>query len=124
MTLEVSKGCEASSQMKQGPRAFSMFPIGDSDIHISCEESSEHAFEQLLGNPASFRVSVSSGPFALRTQIPCPTHIPIAERILLLRCLGKVGIPLESKPGNQLSCPVPLWYSEVFLIVAVTSWSL
>ena len=53
-----------------------------------------------------------------------PSHIPIREGILLLRCFWKVGIPLESKPGNQLSCPVQLWLLEVFLIVAVTSWSL
>ena len=31
------------------------------------------------------------------------SYIPLAERRLLLRCLWKVGIPLESKPGNQLS---------------------
>ena len=110
--------------MNQGPRAFSRFPIADSDIHISCEENDEPAFEPLLGNPASFQVSTSWGPFPLRKQSPCPTHIPIAERILLLRCFWKVGIPLESKPGNQLSCPVHLLYPELFFLVAVTSWSL
>ena len=110
--------------MKQGPRAFSRFPIADSDIHISCEENDEPAFEPLLVNPASFRVSTSQDPFPLRKQTQRPTHIPIAERILLLRCFWKVGIPLESKPGNQLSCPVHFWYTEPFLIVAVTSWFL
>ena len=110
--------------LKQGHRAFSRFPIADSDIHISCEENDEPAFEPLLVNPASFRVSTSRGPFPLRNQTPCPTHIPIAVRILLFRFLWKVGIPLESKPGNQLLCPVHFWDTELFLIVAVTSWSL
>ena len=32
-----------------------------------------------------------------------PSHIPTSERNLFLRRLQKVGIPLESKPGNQLS---------------------
>ena len=32
-----------------------------------------------------------------------PSHICIAEGILLLSCLWKVGLPLQSKPGNQFS---------------------
>ena len=43
-----------------------------------------------------------------------PSHIPIAERSLLLRCLWKVDIPLESKPGNQLSSLDDLGYTELF----------
>ena len=110
--------------MRQGPRALSRFSISDSDIHISCEEKDKPAFEPLQGNLAVFPVSTSRGPFPLRKQTLCPTHIHIAERILLLRCLWKVGIPLEYKPGNQPSCRVHVWYMELFLIVAVTSWSL
>ena len=110
--------------MRQGPRAFPRFSTVDLDIHISCHEKDETAFEPLQGNPAFFRVSTSHCPFPIQKQTLCPTHIPIAERILLLRCLWKVGIPLELNPGNQLSCRVHLWYMELFLIVAVTSWSL
>ena len=35
------------------------------------------------------------------------------ERGLLLRYMWKVGIPLESKPGNQLSCRDDLGYMEL-----------
>ena len=89
--------------MRQGTRAFSRFSTSDSDIHISCEEKDEPAFEPLQGNPAFFRVNTSHCPFPIRKEILGPTHIPIAERILLLSCLGKVDISLVSKPDNQLS---------------------
>ena len=42
-----------------------------------------------------------------------PSHLPIVERSLLLRCMWKVGIPLELKPGNQLSCRDDLGYTEL-----------
>ena len=44
---------------------------------------------------------------------PGPSHIPTAERKLFLRCLWKVGIPLQSKPGNQLSSGDDLRYTEL-----------
>ena len=40
--------------MRQGPRVFSRFSIGDSDIHISCEEKDEPAFEPLQVSSAFF----------------------------------------------------------------------
>ena len=43
------------------------------------------------------------------------SHIHIAERRLLLRCLWKVGIPLDSKPGNHLSSRDDFWYTELSL---------
>ena len=61
------------------------------------------AFKPLQENPASIQVMASRCPFQLRQQTQGPSHIPIAEGSLLLRCLWKVGIPLQSKPGNQLS---------------------
>ena len=39
----------------------------------------------------------------LRQQIQGPSHIPIAEGSLLLRCLWNVVLTLQSKTGNQLS---------------------
>ena len=63
----------------------------------------EPAFQPLQGNPAFFQVRASQSPFHLRQQIQGPSHIAIAERSLLLRCLWKLGLPLQSKPGNQLS---------------------
>ena len=32
-----------------------------------------------------------------------PSHIPIAVGSLLFRCLFKVGLPVQLKPGNQFS---------------------
>ena len=49
----------------------------------------------------------------MRQQIQGSSHIPIAEGSLLLRCLSKVGIPLQSKPGNQLSSQDDLGCMEV-----------
>ena len=71
------------------------------------------------GNPALFRVRVSQCPFQLRPQSQGPSHIPIAERSLVLRGLRKVGIPLESKPGNQLSSLVDLGYMELFHVAVL-----
>ena len=89
--------------MRQGPRTFSRFSTSDSDIHISCEEKDQAACEPLQGNLAFFRVSTSHCPFPIRKQTLGSTHIHIAERILLLKCLWIVRIPLVSKPDNQPS---------------------
>ena len=90
-------------ELRQGPRTFSGVSTGDSDIPSSSDMIDEPAFKPLQGNLAFFRVRASRCPFHLRQQTQGPSHIPIAERSLLLRCLCKVGIPLESNPGNQLS---------------------
>ena len=63
----------------------------------------EPAFKPLQGNPAFFRVRASRCPFHLRQQTQCPSHLPIAEGSLPLWSLRKVGLPLLSKPGNQLT---------------------
>ena len=69
----------------------------------SCELIDEPEFKPLWGNSAFFSVRASQGPFLLRPETQCPSHIPIAEGKLLLRCLWKVGLPLPENPGNQLS---------------------
>ena len=121
--LSIFKKCQASSpfeavnstclsrcqrdvrhvQMSRRPRAFSSISTGDSDIPSTCEVNDEPAFKPLQGHPSFFRVRKSRCPFHLRQQTHCPTHIPIAEESLLLRCLWKVGLLLQSKPGNQIS---------------------
>ena len=83
--------------------AFSRVTTWDSDIPSSCEMKHEPEFKPLQGNPAFFLVRVSRGPFHLRQETQCPSHIPIAEGKLHLRCLWKTGSPLQSKTGNQLS---------------------
>ena len=105
--------------MRQGSRAFSRFSTSDSDIHISFEEKDEPAFEPLQCNPAFFLVSTSHCPFPIQKQTLGPTHIPIIERILLLKCLWKVGIPLVSKPDNQVSFQEVLGYMELSSICCV-----
>ena len=90
-------------QKRQGNRAFSRVSPGVSDIPSSCEMKDEPAFKPLQGNPAFFQIGVSLCPFHFRQRTQGPSHIPIAEGSLLLRCLWKVGLPLQLKPGNQLS---------------------
>ena len=90
-------------QMRQVTRAFSMLSTGDSDVPSSCEIKHDPVFKPLQGNPAFFLVMASQCPFHLRQQTHGPSHVPIVEGSLLLRCLWKVGLPLQSKPGSQLS---------------------
>ena len=61
----------------------------------------ESAFKPLQGNPAFFWVRASRGPFHLRQKTQSPSHLPISEGRLLLRCLLKVGLHLQSKTGSH-----------------------
>ena len=82
-------------QMRQRPTAFSRVSTKDSDIPSSCEMKTEPAFKPLQGNPTLFVVSESRYPLHLRQQTQGPSHMPIAEGRLLLRCLWKVGLPVQ-----------------------------
>ena len=101
-------------EMRWRPRAFSRVSTGDSDIPSSCQVKDEPAFKSLQANPAFFRVRESRCPFHLRQQTQGPSHIPIAERNLLLRCLWKVGIPLNLEPENQVSSRDDLGYMKLY----------
>ena len=81
--------------------AFSMISTGDSDIPSSCEMKDEPAFKALQGKPAFFWVRASRGPLYLRQKTQSRSHITISEGRLLLRCLWKAGLPLQSKTGNH-----------------------
>ena len=59
----------------------------------------------LQGNLDFFRIRASRGPFRLKHKTQGPSYIHIAKGKLLLRCLWKDGLPLQSKTGNQLSRP-------------------
>ena len=122
--LSCQRNVRPPVEMRQGARAFSRVSTGDSDIPSSWEMQDEPDFKLLQGNPALFQVRASRCPFHLRPQTQGPSHILIAERSLLLRCLRKVGIPLVLKPGNQLSSRVDLECTELFRVDAVTSGSL
>ena len=67
--------------------SFSRVSTGDSAIPSSCEMKYEPAFEPLQGNTAFFGVRASRGPLHLRQKTQSPSHIPISEGRLLLRCL-------------------------------------
>ena len=90
-------------QMRWRTTAFSWVSTRDSDIPSSCEMKHEPEFKPLQGNRAFFWVRVLRGPFHLRQETNSPSHIPIAEGKLHLRCWWKVGSNLQSKTGNQPS---------------------
>ena len=81
-------------KMMLGPKSFSRDCTEDSDIVLSCEMKNEVAFKPLQGNPTFFRVRESRYPLNVRQQIQGPSHIPIADGRLLLRCLWEGGLPL------------------------------
>ena len=90
-------------QMRWRLSAVSRVSTGDSDNPSSCEMKDEPEFKPLRGNPTLFRVRASWGKFHLRQKTQGPSQIPIAEGKLHLMFLWKVGSPLPSKTGNQLS---------------------
>ena len=81
-------------QMSQFPRVFSRVFTGHSDIPSSCEMKDESAFKPLQGNRDLFQVRAFQCLFHFRQQTQGPSHIPIAEGSLLLRCLWKVDLLL------------------------------
>ena len=92
--LEVSSDVRPPVQMRLQPRAFSRDSTENSNITLSCEMKDEPAFKLLKGNPTFFRVRESRYPPHVRQQIQGPSHIPIAEGRLLVRCLWEGGLPL------------------------------
>ena len=75
--------------------SFSRFSTRDSYIDLSCARKGEPGFKPLQGNPSFFRVTASRGPLYLREHTQGPSHVPIAEGRVLLRCLWKFGLPLQ-----------------------------
>ena len=71
------------------------------------------AFKPLHGKPAFFWFRASRGSFHLRQKRKSPSHIPISEGRLLLTCLWKVGLRLQSKTGNH-SQPEKIWCARNF----------
>ena len=82
-------------QMRLGSRAFSRDGPEYSDIPLYGEMKDEPAFKPLQGNPTFFQVRQSQYPLHVRQQIQGPSHIPIAEGRLLMRCLWEGGLPLS-----------------------------
>ena len=67
----------------------------------------------LQGNLDFFLIRASRGPFRLKHKTQGHTHIHIAKGNLLLRCLWKDGLPLQSKKGNHLSSPDDMWCPDL-----------
>ena len=59
----------------------------------------------LHGYLVFFLIRASRGPFHLKHKTQGPSHIHIPKGKILLRCLWKDGLPLQSETGNQLSSP-------------------
>ena len=104
------------AEMMLGTNAFSRVFTEDSVIPSSWEIQDKPAYMALQGNPALCRVRAPRTPFHLRPQIQGSSHIPRAERSLLLCCFWRVGIPLESKLGNQLSSRV-IWGTQTSVVL-------
>ena len=82
-------------QMRWRTTAFSKVSTEDSVIPSSYEIKNEPAFKPLQGNPTLFLVRESRYPLHLRQKTQGPSHIPIAEGRLLLRCLWQFGLPVQ-----------------------------
>ena len=82
-------------QLSRGTRVFSSVSKEDSDLPSSCEMKDEPASKPFLGNLPIFSVREFQYPLHLRQQTPGPSHIPIADGRLFLRCLWKVGLPVQ-----------------------------
>ena len=78
-------------EMRRGTTAFSKVSTGDSDIPSPCEIQDDPAFQSLQGNPALFRVRASRCPFQLGQHTQDLSYIPIAEKLLVLRCCRKLA---------------------------------
>ena len=102
-----------SVQKRLRTMALTRVSTGDSDIPLSCEMNDVPAFKALQGKPAFFWVRASQCLLYLRQNTQSHSHIPISERRLLLRCLWKAGLPLQSKTRNH-SHPQTVWVSRKF----------
>ena len=90
-------------QMTLTPTDFSRVSTRDSDMSSSCEMKHAPEFTPLQENWAFFFLRAFRGPFHWRQKTQGPSHIANTEGKLPLRCLWKVGSPLQSKTGNQIS---------------------
>ena len=93
--LEVSRNVRPPVQKTRGNRVSSRISTQDSDIPSSCQMKDEPAFKPLQGNPTLFLVRESWFPLHLRQKTQGPSHIPIGEGRLLLRCLFKFGLTVQ-----------------------------
>ena len=101
-----------SFQKRLRTMAFSRVSTLETDIPSSCDMKDEPTFKALQGKLAFLGVRATRGPLYLRQKKKSHSHIPISEGRILLRCLRKAGLPLQSKSGNH-SHPQTIWGTEV-----------
>ena len=82
-------------QVRRGTKVSSRISTQDSDIPSSCQMKDEPEFKPLQGNSTLFLVRESRYPLHFRQKTQGPSHIPIGEGRLLLRCLFKVGLTVQ-----------------------------
>ena len=92
-----------------GHSVFSRDCTEYSDIPLYCEKKNEPAFKPLQGNPTFFQFRESWYPLHMTQPIQGPSHIPIAEGRLLLRCCGNVAYLFNrilgiSSPRDDMEC--------------------
>ena len=75
----------------------------------------------LQGNLDFFLIRESRGPFRLKHITQVPSHIPISEGRLLLRCLWKMAYLFSQRLGI---IPIPRWYGVhgTFLNLLYWNW--
>ena len=93
--LEVSRDMRPPVQIWRGTRVSSRISTQESDIHSPCQVKGEPALKPLQRNLTLFLVRESRCPLKLRQQNQGLSHKPIAKGRLLLRCLWKVGLPVQ-----------------------------
>ena len=93
--LEVSRDVRPPVQLRRGTRVSSGISTQDSVIPSSCRMKDGPAFKPLHGTLTLILLRESRYSLHLRQKIQGPSHIPIAEGRLLLRCLLKVGLPVQ-----------------------------
>ena len=90
--------------LKQGWRAFSRGATGASDLPSCCEGKFGVPLESKQGNQDLAR---TEGDLSILSTCGRIFHgssqVTIGETGFILRCEGKVGIPLESEQGNRPS---------------------
>ena len=67
----------------------------------------------LQGNLDFFLIRAPRGAFRLKHKTQGPSYIYIPKGKLLLRCLRKDGLLLQSKTGNQLSFPDDMGFPDL-----------
>ena len=96
------RGISLPVELRQGSWAFSRGATGESEIISCCEGILVLPFNRCWEISFNLEVNRTRCRFDLWQEAWGSSRVSIYETGLLVRCEEKVGIPLESKQGNQL----------------------